>query len=99
MNKTDNKNKDISKKIDIDSPREKYFGWFPKEKPAQIMFLVVLVYYLVCMFTWTAWPQEMVFGWWPAPFFAYCFVYIPIFVIILTTYYYKFWPELKKKDK
>ena len=87
------------KKIDIDSPRERFFGWFPKKKEAQIMFFAMFIYFAVCAFTWTAWPQKMVFGWWPFPFFAYCFVYIPVLVLMLTVYYYKFWPELKKKDK
>ena len=82
-------------KYDLDKPSERFFGWLPK-KPASIMcFLLLIAYYLFGMFGWTRLPQILVLGWWPLPYFVYCFGFTPVLLLIICTYYYKFWPELK----
>ncbi len=85
-------------RYDLDKPSERFFGWLPK-KPASIVVTILLViYYLFAIFGWRKLPQVLVMGWWPMPLFSYCFMFVPVLIVILCVYYYKFWPELKEPE-
>ncbi len=84
--------------IDLNKPSERFLGWLPKKKASVVCFILILCYYCFGIFGWTKLPQIMVFGWWPLPYFAYCFFFTPVLILIICIYYYKFWPELKDEE-
>lgn len=86
-------------KYDLDKPSERFFGWLPKKPASVVVSIALVIYYLLAMFGWRELPQRLFFGWMPMPLFAYCFMFVPVLILILVTYYYKFWPELDEDEE
>lgn len=90
MDKKDN----VEKVYDIDSVRERFFGFIPRERATHWFMLGNAAYFAFCIFGFGKIPPVLVFGWWPAHDMVTKLFIANWAAIMWGVYYYKFWPLL-----
>lgn len=84
--------------IDMNSPRERLFGWFPYERAAKIFILGNIAYVFFCCFVWPKLPPRFIWGWWTTHLWTTNFIICNWAAAMWGIYYYKFWPLLNDED-
>ena len=78
----------------LNNPREKYFGWFPRNKKAKVFFFGNIAYILFCCFIWPKTPPGYIWGWWQSTMWVSNFIIANWAAAMWGIYYYKIWPSL-----
>lgn len=84
--------------IDMNSPRERFFGWLPKNKATQWFILGNVVYIVFCCFIWPKLPAKFIWGWWTTYQWTTNFIIANWAAIMWGVYYYKISPILKEDE-
>lgn len=84
---------------DIDTPRQRFFGWIPTQKAPRIFFWLNVLYFVLCWFVWPQLPQFLAFGWIPSTYIWYYLVASPIGFILWGIYFNKYWTGLKDEEE
>lgn len=74
---------------DIDSPRVRFWGWWPKRKEDKIFLIFNVVFFLFGIFVWP-WLPAFHIGIFPAPYFWYL-ILTAIISIAWHIYTKKYW--------
>ena len=78
------------KAIDLDSPRERFFGFWPRRKEAQIFCVINIVWLFLACTMWSFLPDMYFFGWFPS-FQMFSYIWALVGAAIWSTYCKKFW--------
>lgn len=88
-----------NKRVDLDSPRERFLGFWPRRKQAQIFCVLNIIWLFLCCGSWYWVPDIYVGNWFP---FTRIWGYIlsAVGAILWSTYCRKFWSanEQEKLD-
>lgn len=83
----------------LDTARERFFGWFPREKGPAVFLVLNVIYFLSAWFLWPYLPQFLLFGWIPSPYVWYIGLFTPINMILWGVYFTKYWTALKDSEE
>jgi hypothetical protein len=86
-----------NKKIDLDSPRERFFGFWPRRKEAQVFTVLNILWILGACTMWNFLPDFYAFGWFPS-FQLFAYVWAIIGAILWSSYTKKGWSANLQED-
>jgi type VI protein secretion system component VasK len=86
-------------RIDLDSPRERFFGFWPRRRPAQIFVVLNIIWLALCCCSWAFVPLFYVADWFPSTT-VWAYVLSLLGMVLWVTYCKKFWSanEQEKAD-
>lgn len=89
-----------NKRIDLDSPRERFFGFWPRRKPAQTFCILNIIWFFLCCASWYWVPSGYVGNWFPSTR-VWGYVLSLVGAVLWSTYCKKYWSanEQEKLDE
>jgi hypothetical protein len=82
----------------LDSPRERFFGWFPYLPKQAVFFVINVLYFLSGFIVWPYMPRFMLFGGIPSPFVWYVLLWTPVNMVLWGVYFSRYWTALDDED-